>query len=303
MSNRQWKSMDIHIRDPFILPLQAERRYILFGTSGRDAWLGSGKGFDSYTSSDLESWNGPMPSFRPPKNFWAVADFWAPEVHFYGKRYYMLASFKAPGCYRGTQILVSDEPEGPFFPISDAPVTPPDWECLDGTFYCDREDEPWIVFCQEWTQVHNSGIWAMRLVPDLSVSTGSPVFLFSASEAPWNRKVNCPYAGGGNCFPVYVADGPFLYRTQAGVLLMLWSGFGDGGYTLGTARSLGGGIKGPWVQDETPLWSEGGGHGMLFRAFDGRLILAIHKPDCSPYERLLLVEVEEFDIISKGLHA
>lgn len=36
---------------------------------------------------------------------------------------------------RGTQILRADKPEGPFVPLSDGPVTPADWECLDGTLY------------------------------------------------------------------------------------------------------------------------------------------------------------------------
>ena len=49
----------------------------------------------------------------------------------------MFASFKAAGVCRGTQILVADHPKGPFVPHSDGPVTPRDWECLDGTLYVD----------------------------------------------------------------------------------------------------------------------------------------------------------------------
>lgn len=36
------KTSDIHIRDPYILPLPEEGRYLLFGTTGRNAWSGAG---------------------------------------------------------------------------------------------------------------------------------------------------------------------------------------------------------------------------------------------------------------------
>lgn len=45
----------------------------------------------------------------------------------------MFASFKNEDRHRGTQILVSDTPDGKFKPLTDYPVTPEDWECLDGT--------------------------------------------------------------------------------------------------------------------------------------------------------------------------
>src|SRR6185436_5786395 len=105
------------------------------------------------TSTDLAHWDGPFPAFRPPSGFWADRNFWAPEVHFYQGRYYMFASFKAENVPRGTQILVSDTPQGLFLPMSAGTVTPPDWECLDGTFFLDANNAPWIIFCHEWVQV------------------------------------------------------------------------------------------------------------------------------------------------------
>ena len=39
------KTSDIHIRDPYILPLPDEGRYLLFGTTGKNAWSGPGLGF------------------------------------------------------------------------------------------------------------------------------------------------------------------------------------------------------------------------------------------------------------------
>ncbi|MEO8396951.1 MAG: family 43 glycosylhydrolase [Chloroflexota bacterium] len=136
------KTSAIHIRDPFVLPIPAEKRYYLYGTTGADAWTSSASGFDTYTSADLQNWDGPFPVFRPPAGFWADRNFWAPEVHFYHRRYYLFASLKAEGVCRGTQILAADSPRGPFLPISEGPVTPRDWECLDGTLFVDGADQP-----------------------------------------------------------------------------------------------------------------------------------------------------------------
>ncbi len=285
---------DIHIRDPFVLPLPDEGRYLLFGTTdGKNAWSGPGLGFDCYSSRDLEEWEGPVPAFRQPPGFWATMNFWAPEVYAYGGRFFMFASFKAPCRYRGTQILAADAPEGPYLPLTDGPVTPPDWECLDGTLYVDKDSVPWIVFCQEWVQVHNGSMWAMRLAPDLRAAAGRPVFLFNASEAPWKSAPSWPAENDSRRFPTYVTDGPFLYRTRTGVLLMLWSSFGAGGYAIGIARSENGRIEGPWRQDKEPLYSKDGGHSMLFRSLDGRLMLALHGPNRAPDERAQFIEVED----------
>ena len=117
---------DIQLRDPFVLPVEEERTYYLFGSTDADIWRGPGTGFDCYRSSDLTTWEGPYPAFRPGPDFWARTNFWAPEVHRYRGRYYMLATFKADGVRRGTQVLVADAPTGPFEPHSDGPLTPRD---------------------------------------------------------------------------------------------------------------------------------------------------------------------------------
>ena len=168
------KNTDIHIRDPFVLPIMAEKQYYLYGTTGSQTWTNSASGIDYYTSPDLQSWEGPFPAFRPPKNFWADRNFWAPEVHVYRGRYYLFASFKAEGVCRGTQILAADSPQGPFLPISDAPVTPRNWECLDGTLFVDANDQAWIVFCHEWVQVGDGEVCALRLSDDLKTAVGEP---------------------------------------------------------------------------------------------------------------------------------
>ena len=286
------KNCDIQIRDPFILPVQATGDYYLFGSTDKNTWSGPAQGFDCYRGKDLENWEGPIPAFRPGKGFWSTINFWAPEVHFYQSRYYMFASFKEPGHYRGTQILTSDVPSGPYRPLTEGPVTPDEWECLDGTLHVDAEGMPWIVFCHEWVQVHNGAIYTMRLSPDLKRAAARPVFLFNASESPWlPKRTSWPAADSGYKFPTYVTDGPFLYRTRDGSLLMIWSSHAGAGYAMGTARSVSGRIDGPWIHDVKPLWTKDGGHGMIFRTFDGRLMLTLHTPNQTPKERAIIVEI------------
>lgn len=280
---------DIHIRDPFVVPLIGERRYCLYGTTGSECW-GVGTGFYAYTGVDLENWDGPIPVFRPPAGFWATKNFWAPEVHPFNGRWYLFATFKSDDRERGTQVLMSDSPMGPFRTISDGPATPPAWGCLDGTLFVDDAGAPWMVFCHEWVQTRDGEMCAVRLTSDLSAAQGEPTLLFRASEAPWVRPIRSEQYGVEKG---YVTDGPFLYRAGDGALLMLWSSVGATGYAIGVARSASGAITGPWTQSRDPLFGRNGGHGMLFRDFTGRLMLTIHVPNGAPKERPIFIEVED----------
>lgn len=277
----------IQMRDPFVLRHDEEGCYYLFGSTDPDIWKAKGIGFDVYRSRDLELWEGPFPTFRPPADFWADRNFWAPEVHAYRGKYYMFATFKAEGVRRGTQILRADHPLGPFVPHSDGPVTPRDWECLDGTLYVDEEDQPWMVFCHEWQQITNGTVCAMKLSEELDRAVGEPIELFAARDAAWVEPVK---NGAG-----YVTDGPFMYRCKTGELLMLWSSFRQGRYAQAIARSTTGGILGPWEQEPEPIFEADGGHGMIFHTFDDSIMLALHTPNHTPEERPVFIELEEQD--------
>lgn len=279
-----------HLRDPFVLARPEEGRYYLFGSTDQDIWKGQGTGFDVYVGGSLDRWEGPLPAFRPEPGFWGRENFWAPEVHEHRGFFYMFASFKAPGKARATQILRAERPGGPYLMHSPEPVTPPEWECLDGTLFLDELGSPWLIFCHEWVQVGDGEICARRLSENLTRPAGEPVLLFRASEASWTRP---PRRKNGFCDPASrVTDGPFLHRLSSGGLLMLWSSIGDRGYAMGYAYSPGS-LFGPWSQEEQSLVSEDGGHGMLFRAFDGRLYLTFHSPNDSPNELFRYQEVVE----------
>ena len=75
---------------------------------------------------------------------------------------------------------------------------------------------------------------------------------------------------------------------------MIWSSFLEGKYAIGIAESTTGKVTGPWRQQEEPLFRQHGGHGMLFRSFDGRLLITFHGPN-SPAgaERAHIYEIED----------
>ena len=278
------KCSEIHIRDPFVLV--HEGRYYMYGTYGPDCWNKRLSHFDVYVSDDLENWSQPHCCFEAPHGFWGEYNFWAPEVHVRNGQFYMFASFKSDRHCRGTAILRSDSPLGPFVPHSDGAVTPADWECLDGTLYSDKSGKPYMVFCHEWVQVTDGGMCAVRLSDDLKRAEGEPLCLFRASEAEWVKPIF--RKGREN----YVTDGPFMWRTQSGELLCLWASFSHGGYTQGAAVSENGEIDGGFRQAK-PLFEKNGGHGMVFRALDGQLYLTMHTPNESPAERPIFRKLRE----------
>ncbi len=276
------KLQDIHIRDPFIL-LEGGR-YYLYGSRGNEAW-GKATGLDVYESDDLVSWSGPSVVFTPPEGFWADMHFWAPEVHQYHGKFYMFVSFKSETACRGTQILVADTPKGPFTLHSDGPVTPRDWECLDGTLYIDRDGKPYMVFCHEWLQVKDGEMCAVRLSNDLKQAVGEPFLLFRASEPDWALKDKTEF----------VTDGPWMYRTASGKLLMLWSSSAANGYVEAIAYSDNGDVTGRWQHQKQLLFDQDGGHGMIFTSKEGKLFFILHNPNNSPMERPVILPLEERD--------
>lgn len=295
------KLSQIRMRDPFILE-PTPGQYVLFGTTDENLWGGPGTGFDCYTSSDFENWAGPVAAFRPPTDFWADTQFWAPEVHAYQGRYFMFATFASSSPkLRGTAILVADQPTGPYLPWSDGPVTPHQLPCLDGTLFVDRENQPWVIYSRgaEATETSpalaDGEMYARRLAADLRAAIGEPELLFRSSSAPWSRPLWFPPGAKppeelGLAKDPLFTDGAFLVQTES-ALLMLWSAFGEAGYAMGVARSTTGLVTGPWEQNDFPLWAKNGGHGMILRRSDGVDLLVFHAPNDSPNERVAVAKV------------
>lgn len=266
------KNCDIHIRDPFVF-CDGEK-YYLYGTRAGDFGIKTG-GFDVYTGTDLENWEGPSEVFDSAVAGYNSACNWAPEVHKYKGKFYMFATFEQKNGNRGTYSLIADRPEGPFKPHSAGALTPEEWFSLDGTLYIDKNEKPWLLFCHEHVQILDGTVCAMPLNEDISAAAGEPVTLFYGSEA-WGRTEK---AGDGR----YVTDGPFMFNGKNGRLYMIWSTCYYG-YKQCIAVSDNGMPDGKWTQ-LPHIFEDDGGHGMLFTDLEGRLRLTLHTPNNQPDER------------------
>lgn len=273
------KLQDIYIRDPYILPYDG--MYYMYGKKMIDELC-----FYVYKSKDLIEWSEGEKVFVPDSDFWADRDFWAPEVHFYNGKFYMFASFKSENHCRATQILVSDSPGGEFVPLTDKPVTPDDWDCLDGTLYIDKNGKPHIVFCHEWSQIGNGTVCEMTLSEDLKNAVSEPRELWKATD---HKDVVDVFSDVES----KVTDGPFFHRLKTDELICIWSSFNDNGYMELVARSDNGDMDGTWTIDEKPLSAQHGGHGMIFNTFDDKTMFVMHAPNDPPHERAVLFGLEE----------
>lgn len=268
---------DMRIRDPFILADNNTNMYYLY--------LNGGNGVRTYISKDLENWKDGGYVFTPPADFGGISDFWAPDVYAFNDKYYMFLTLSNNGNNRGTSILVANNPMGPFSPIVNKAATPQGQLCLDGSFFVDSEDKPWILYSHEWLQVIDGKILAQRLSDDLSTVTGDPVELFTATSAPWVGSLTAYGVTG------YVTDAPFVYKTDEGKLIMLWSSFDKNGkYAIGQAYSQSGNILGPWIQDTYPLNNDDGGHAMMFKDLHNKLKITYHAPN-SQTETLVVRDI------------
>ncbi|MBO4327563.1 MAG: family 43 glycosylhydrolase [Clostridia bacterium] len=272
---------DVSLRDPCILP--DDGVYYMYGT-GWKYFINNSRELDG-------PWEGPHPcvSEKPADS---DSQYWAPEVHKYGDAYYMFTTYhKIDNDHRGCVIYRSETPEGPFEMWSDGHVTPSDWDCIDGTLYVDRSGQPWMVFVHEWTgTADNIGRMSIaKLSPDLKKLITEPKDIFMATDTTWATGT--------------ITDGPWLYTTKGGDLLMIWSNFDEAGYAVGIAKSSNGKIDGKWTQLDYQLYSNkfadsyDGGHGMIFCGINGGLFLSIHSPNGKTGERETLavtVPLQEF---------
>ncbi len=302
----------LNIHDPAILADPDSRKYYVYDSyhAGDDyeklATKSGRTGVEAYWSEDLQTWHGPQLVYEVEEDSWAQTDMapWAPEVAFYQGRYYLFATphnttepnqvdaKRPPLVKRGTQIFVSDSPLGPFTRLSNSVQTPENEMALDGTLWIE-DGEPWMVYCQEWIETGEGLIKAIKMQDDLSAPVGSPLTMINAGDVDWTAKTT---RYNGENITAVVTDGPWLYRSKTGVLMLLWSSWNidkEKRYTTSLAFSESGSLGGPWVHRDTPIISGDVGHGNIFRSFDGELLLAVHRYFKQPHTRLQIYALED----------
>ena len=277
----------IRLSDPCILADKKTSMYYMTGTGGR-----------LWKSKDLRRWSGPYDAAQTDPSSWMGENpmIWAAELHEYKGRYYYFATFTNRNVKidtvkgnvidrRACHVLVSDDPAGPYKPMSDPEYLPAHMPTLDGTLWVDVDGKPYMVYCYEWLQNWNGTIEKIELKPDLSGSAGVGKVLFRASDSPWSKERD----ENGAIVPNKVTDGPWLFRTQTGKLGMLWTSWVFNEYTQGVAYSESGSLDGPWIHEKEPITPPNYGHGMLFRTFDGKLLMAVHSHREDPNGRYIRI--------------
>lgn len=275
----------ITLSDPCIMPDEKTHMYYMTGTGGL-----------MWKSPDLRTWTGPYKVTQHDPKSWMGKNpmIWAAELHQYKGKYYYFATFtnreKKIGPFlgkdverRASHVLVSDNPMGPYKPMADKIYLPENRPTLDGTFWVDSNGKPYMVYCGEWLETDNGTMEMIELKPDLSGTIGEGKVLFTAHDAKWSKgTVN------GKPGPNKVTDGPYLFRTETGRLGMIWTNWIYDVYTQGVAYSESGTLEGPWYQDPNPITPPNFGHAMLFRTFEGKLLMSVHshKNDNGHYHRV-----------------
>ena len=285
---RQWQPREnvpldsIVMSDPFVLADDATKTYYMTGTGGmlwKSKDLARWSGPYRVTEVDTTSWMGPRPMI------------WAAEIHKYHGKYYYFATFTNHAVKidtvmgnvierRACHVLVSDKAEGPYRPIpgGDATYLPADRPTLDASLWIEPDGKPYMIYCHEWLQNRNGTVECIPLKPDFSGTTGDAKILFRASDSPWSRESTDEEHVRR---PNMVTDGPWLFRTKTGRLGMLWTSWIGKTYTQGVAYSQSDRLEGPWIQEQHPITPPNFGHGMMFRTFDGRLLMSIHSHSVS----------------------
>lgn len=289
---------NINVKDPQVLADPVSKKYYMYAPffpcgEAPTERKGTGASICAICSEDLVNWSNPYVVFDQ-NDFWAD-DYATPAGFYHNGKYYLLVSAAAPGKLRHIVALVADTPDGPFVPVG-GNLTPPSWQCLDGTLYRDLQGGLWLVFAHDWVQVYDGQIAAIRVEEDLSGYIGDPMILFRGSEASWGDDFMWnSYEGGGGS-----ARCPIPYRMADGSLIMLWENCTPYGFAIGVAKSETGEICGPWKQVEKPVYCLDGGHGTLFnRLEDGMLMMNVYSPgrkglnNVEPGPRVLMFEMEE----------
>ncbi len=287
------KINDIRMRDSFIAAHNGV--YYLYGTIGEQD---REKNLYVFKSIDLENFEEPQIIFTLSDDSWGKQELWAPEVHTFGGKWYLFISILGKNGLRGTQIAVSDAPDGLFEPVANRPATPLDKSCIDGTLYVENE-VPYIVYSRDWPDnfVEEKGVYvgqiaAQELSLDLKDPIGEPFVLFETDEAPISAGRPAVHEFFGKTVTRYGSDGPFLKKLKNGRLLLLWSPIPNGKYLIASAYSEGG-IKGKFIHNKEPIFDRHGGHAMLFKDFENRLRMSFHWPEKHMAERTRILTVEE----------
>jgi GH43 family beta-xylosidase len=271
------KKEDIRIRDPFVFV--ENNVYYMLGTTGNDCW-NAGSDLTLYKSTDLESFEK-VCCLVEEKTLKEYTNIWAPELHKYNGKYYLIVSVFNEEKGRGSIILTSNQLQGKYTLLTGEYVTPNGWWCLDASLFVFNKT-PYLYFSNEWIHtVNNDGdgsIFVAQLNDDLTKIVDSPKKIISGKYCGFSKELT--YAK--TRVKGFVAEGPFAVQKD-GEVQLYWSTYTTDGYCV--VKSASKEVLGEYKVEKF-IFKKDGGHAMVFTALDGKQYITFHKPNISPNERM-----------------
>ncbi|GAA4306963.1 glycoside hydrolase family 43 protein [Compostibacter hankyongensis] len=236
--------------------------YYLYGTGGNT------RGFLVYTSSDMQTWNGPA----GVKDGYALVSgdaygtqgFWAPQVFKYGGKFYM-----AYTADEHIAIAESSSPLGPFRQKTLKPVSGPGKQ-IDPFVFMDEDGKKYLYHVR---LQQGNRLFVARLKDDLSDILPETAKECITATDPWENTAHAPWP---------VTEGPTLLKHR-GLYYLFYSAndFRNIDYAVGYATAPT--PFGPWQKSaDNPIISRhntghnGTGHGDFVRDTAGRLFYVLH---------------------------
>jgi beta-xylosidase len=250
--------------------------YYLVGTTAPH------EGFEMYTSPDLAHWRKIGWVLRKQPGFWASDLFWAPEVHFYRGRYYMVYSGMLAGRQPAKLLLglaVSDRPEGLYTSLH-TPWFDPGYSAIDGDIFIDADGKPYLYFSRNGGHRYASGeIYGVALTDDLSKPIGAPRLMMKASQ-PWELQ----HPDFNRC-----NEGPTVFR-HGGRYYMTYSANDTSMPDYGIGYATAGSPLGPWTKSEAnPILKtiqgtgiSGPGHNSIVASPNGKELWIVYHTHADP---------------------
>ncbi len=288
---------NIQMGDPFVM--KHDGKYYLYGTTASD-------GFKCWSSGNLVDWKYEGYAYRETDSSWGDNTFWAPEVHHYKDKFYMVYSCKGKNNVRDGRMLLciaeSDNPTGPFTDKY-APWFDDGYSCIDAHLFIDKDKTPYLYFNKvgvngKWPDDYMFGIiFTRELDPGTLKPSGDTVFCVQASQ-DWEN----PRSMHSRC-----NEGAFVFHHN-GIYYMTYSAnhYADPFYGIGyaTARSP----LGPWIKSqENPLAAKdsakgvfGPGHNSITTSPDGSEMFMVYHTHISHDNKNRVVNIDRLVIDDKG---
>lgn len=252
----------IYLADPTIF--YNDGTYYLYGTSGHD----SNQGFEVYTSTDMEAWEGPQGATNGyalrKEDAFGDKGFWAPQIFQYEGQFYM-----AYTANENIAIATSSSPLGPFTQTNKAPLAAPVKQ-IDPFVFMDDDGKKYLYHVR---LTDGNRLFVAEMTDDLSAIKPETLQECITAEEAWENTQNVEWP---------VAEGPSVLKHN-GLYYFVYStnDFRNPDYAVGYAVSDN--PYGPWekhagnpILSRQDVGENGTGHGDFFQDERGELYYVLH---------------------------